>query len=59
VGQLGERCGDSLAPESVDGEFVVSSAAVQNLRRGHYELAVDVQTSLRVAEAFIELALAV
>ncbi|MFG1955945.1 hypothetical protein [Micromonospora sp. NPDC048830] len=29
---------------------------VQNLRRGHYELAADVQPGLRVAAAFTELA---
>jgi IS6 family transposase len=33
-------------------------AFVQNLRRGHYELATDVSTSLRLATAFSELALA-
>lgn len=34
-------------------------AFVQNLRRGHYELAVDVPIRRRVAEAFASLALAV
>jgi transposase, IS6 family len=34
-------------------------AFVQNLRRGHYELAVDVPARLRLAAAFTELALAV
>ena len=34
-------------------------AFVQNLRRGHYELAVDVPARLRLAVAFTELALAV
>jgi hypothetical protein len=34
-------------------------AFVQNLRRGHYELAVDVPTRLRLRVAFTELALAV
>jgi transposase, IS6 family len=31
-------------------------AFVQNLRRGHYELATDVAPRLRVARAFTELA---
>jgi transposase, IS6 family len=31
---------------------------VQNLRRGHYELATDVSPPLRLATAFSELALA-
>ena len=30
-------------------------AFVQNLRRGHYELAVDASPPLRLAAAFIEL----
>jgi transposase-like protein len=34
-------------------------AFVQNLRRGHYELATDAPAQLRLAEAFTELALAV
>jgi transposase, IS6 family len=34
-------------------------AFVQNLRRGHYELAVDVPADLRMATAFTELAAAV
>jgi transposase-like protein len=34
-------------------------AFVQNLRRGHYELATDVPAQLRLATAFTELALAV
>jgi hypothetical protein len=32
---------------------------VQNVRRGHYELAVEELASLRVAAAFDELALAI
>jgi hypothetical protein len=32
---------------------------VQNLRRGHYELAVDEPIQLRVAAAFDELAMAI
>ena len=34
-------------------------AFVQNLRRGHYELAVEVAPALRLAAAFTELAVAV
>ena len=34
-------------------------AFVQNLRRGHYELALDVPAHLRIATAFTELAAAV
>ena len=34
-------------------------ALVQNLRRGHYELATDVPRNLRLATGFTELALAV
>jgi IS6 family transposase len=34
-------------------------AFVQNLRRGHYELATDVAARLRLAAAFTELALAI
>ena len=34
-------------------------ALVQNLRRGHYELAIDVPPTLRVATAFTEFSLAV
>ena len=35
-----------------------SHAFVQNLRRGHYELATDASPPLRLATAFNELALA-
>jgi hypothetical protein len=35
---------------------IAGHAFVQNLRRGHYELAVDVPPALRVAAAFTELA---
>ena len=34
-------------------------AVVQNLRRGHYELAADAPAQLRLAVAFTELALVV
>ena len=38
--------------------IIAGHALMQNLRRGHYELAVDEPTSRRVAVAFDELALA-
>ena len=40
-------------------QLAAGHAFVQNLRRGHYELATDVGPHLRVAAAFTELALAV
>jgi len=39
------------------GRIAAGHAFVQNLRRGHYELATDTPTPLRVAAAFTELAL--
>ena len=38
---------------------IAGHAFVQNLRRGHYELAVDARRQLRVAAAFTELAQAI
>jgi hypothetical protein len=38
---------------------IAGHAFVQNLRRGHYELAVEEPASLRVAAAFDELVLAI
>jgi hypothetical protein len=35
---------------------IAGHAFLQNLRRGHYELAVDVRPVLRVAAAFTEVA---
>ena len=40
------------------GRIAGGHAFVQNLRRGHYELATDVPPPLRLATAFSELALA-
>jgi transposase, IS6 family len=37
----------------------IGHAFVQNLRRGHYELATDVSPPLRLATAFSELVLAI
>jgi transposase-like protein len=39
--------------------IVAGHAFVQNLRRGHYELGMDVPPKLRIAAAFAELALAI
>jgi transposase-like protein len=39
--------------------ITAGQAFVQNLRRGHYELAIDTPPRLRLATAFTELALAV
>ncbi|TDB80517.1 DDE-type integrase/transposase/recombinase [Micromonospora sp. KC721] len=39
--------------------IVTSHAVVQNLRRGHYELATDAPPATRVAAAFTELAQAI
>jgi transposase, IS6 family len=39
--------------------IVAGHAFVQNLRRGHYELAVEEPTNRRVAVAFDELVLAI
>jgi IS6 family transposase len=41
------------------GVIAGGHAFVQNLRRGHYELAIDIPAPLRLADAFAELALAV
>jgi transposase, IS6 family len=37
---------------------IAGQALVQNVRRGHYELAVEAPTSRRVAVAFDDLAMA-
>jgi hypothetical protein len=39
--------------------IIAGHAFMQNLRRGHYELAVDAPPALRVAAAFTELARAI
>jgi transposase, IS6 family len=38
--------------------IAIGCAFIQNLRRGHYELATDAAQPLRLATAFTELALA-
>jgi transposase-like protein len=47
-----------LKHPSSAGRLAAGHALVQNLRRGHYELATDVSPPLRLAAAFSELALA-
>ena len=39
--------------------IIAGHAFIQNIRRGHYELGIDVPVTLRVAAAFDELALAI
>jgi hypothetical protein len=53
--------GVGLAPgmRSAKRAVLAGPALVQNIRRGHYELAVKEPASLRVAAAFDELALAI
>jgi transposase-like protein len=48
-----------LRTEQTAQVIISGHAFMQNLRRGHYELAVDVPGSQRVAAVFAELALAV
>jgi hypothetical protein len=38
---------------------ITGHAFIQNLRRGHYELAIDSHPALRIAAAFTELAQAI
>jgi transposase-like protein len=60
-GQLKRRLRPMRGLKADAGARVVTAghAFVQNLRRGHYELAVDEPVQLRVAVAFDELAMAV
>ena len=39
--------------------IIAGHAFVQNLRRGHYELGIDIPPALRVAAAFSQLAQAI
>jgi transposase-like protein len=48
-----------LRTERTATVIVAGHAFMQNLRRGHYELALDVPPALRVAAAFTELAQAI
>ena len=47
-----------LKHPSSAGRLAAGHAFVQNLRRGHYELATNVSPPLRLATAFTELAVA-
>jgi transposase-like protein len=48
-----------LRTEKTAQVVIAGHAFMQNLRRGHYELAVDAPPALRVAAAFTELAQAI
>jgi transposase, IS6 family len=51
---------DARAQQDRSARVIVAGHAfVQNLRRGHYELAVEEATNRRLAVAFQELALAI
>ena len=55
----GETAADARTQTLPFGARIAAGHAfVQNLRRGHYELATDVSPPLRPARAFTELALA-
>jgi transposase-like protein len=60
-GRLKARLGpmQGLKQERSTSIVIAGHAFVQNLRRGHYELAVDEPVARRVAVAFSELALAI
>jgi hypothetical protein len=52
--------GSGAAITNLDARIVIAGHAfVQNLRRGHHELAVDQLVQLRVAVAFDQLAMAI
>jgi transposase, IS6 family len=60
-GRLKARLGPmrGLKQDRNAGVVIAGHAFVQNLRRGHYELAVQEPTNRRVAVAFDELVLAI
>jgi transposase, IS6 family len=60
-GKLKARLGPmrGLKQDRNAGVVIAGHAFVQNLRRGHYELAVQEPTNRRVAVAFDELVLAI
>jgi transposase-like protein len=60
-GQLKRRLWPMRGLKTDAGARVITAghAFVQNVRRGHYELAVDQRVQLRVAAAFAELAVAI
>jgi hypothetical protein len=49
----------SLRTDRTAQTIIVGHAFLQNLRRGHYELAVDAPATKRVATAFTQLAHAI
>jgi hypothetical protein len=55
----GPRQHEAELKQDRSARVIVGHAFVQNLRRGHYELAVDGPVSRRVAVAFDELTLAI
>jgi len=59
-GRLKSRLRPMRGPKRRRSAIVVAAghAFVQNIRRGHYELALDVSPSQRVSVAFTELAVA-
>ncbi|CUU55372.1 DDE domain-containing protein [Parafrankia irregularis] len=60
-GRLKARIGPMRGPKQLRSVQTISAghALVQNIRRGHYELAIDTDPHLRLAAAFTELAAAV
>jgi len=48
-----------LRTDQTAAVVIAGQAFLQNLRRGHYELALDLPAPLRVAAAFTELARAI
>jgi transposase-like protein len=60
-GQLKRRLGPmrGLQTDRTAQVVIAGHAFLQNLRRGHYELAVDTTTAERIAAAFTELARAI
>jgi hypothetical protein len=48
-----------LQADRTAGVVIAGHAFIQNLRRGHYEVALDVPPALRVATAFTQLARAI
>ena len=53
-----DRCVASRRSDQLES-FAAGHAFVQNIRRGHYEIATDAPVHHRLLEAFDELALAI
>jgi len=58
-GRLKSRLGPMLKQDHSARVVIAGHALVQNIRRGHYELAVEEPVHRRVAVAFDELALVI